>query len=140
MSRALPGAPENKVSKTEASGIQEGNQDDTRRAQHSVFFQDGSPSWEEWWPWGRVNSVDKCDDRSGTGGSGLHVNCICVSPAGGIGCDAINTESWVRTVTFPAGWPRPTYEDSVTPDFAHFFSNKNTWKVYGTFLLTAHMI
>lgn len=72
------------------------------------------------------------------GGHWLHTNCICVSPAGGIGCDAINTESWVGAVTFPAGWPHPTYEDSVTLDFAHFSSNKNTWKVYGTFLLTAH--
>lgn len=73
------------------------------------------------------------------GGHGLHANCICVSPAGGIGCDAINAGSWLGAVTFPAGRPRPTHEDSVTLDFAHFFPNKNTWTVYGTFLVTAHM-
>lgn len=72
------------------------------------------------------------------GGQGLPANCIHVSLAVGIGYDAVNTESWFRAFISPAGSPRPTYEDSVTLDLTLFFSNKNTWKVYGTFLLTTY--
>lgn len=72
------------------------------------------------------------------GGQGLPANCSRVSPAGGIGCDAINTESWTGAVMSPADSPHPTYEDGVSLGSTPFFSNKNTWKVYGTFLLTTH--
>lgn len=80
--------------------------------------------------------LDTCDDSTGSWGSGAPANYIRVSPAGGIGCDAVNTESGFGAVISPAGEPRPTYRDSVTLDFTPFFPNKNTWKVYGTLLLT----